>query len=116
MWTDNAISVTQLPLSDSAPTPVLPVCFLLVALLFICFLDLLAVCVLCLVTQSCPTPCDPMDCGPPGSSVHGILQARIQEWVAMPSVSLVAQTVKRLLAMQETQVRSLGWPSSRGSS
>ena len=30
------------------------------------------------------TPCDPMDCSPPGSSVHGILQARILEWVAMP--------------------------------
>ena len=29
--------------------------------------------------------CDPMDCSPPGSSVHGILQARIMEWVAMPS-------------------------------
>ena len=35
--------------------------------------------------QSCPTFCDPMDCSPPGSSVHGILQARILEWVAMPS-------------------------------
>ena len=35
--------------------------------------------------QSCPTLCDPMDCSPPGSSVHGILQARILEWVAMPS-------------------------------
>ena len=35
--------------------------------------------------QSCPTPCDLMDCSPPGSSVHGILQARILEWVAMPS-------------------------------
>ena len=35
--------------------------------------------------QSCLTLCDPMDCGPPGSSVHGILQARILEWVAMPS-------------------------------
>ena len=32
---------------------------------------------LCLVAQSCPTLCDPMDCSPPGSSVHGILQARI---------------------------------------
>ena len=31
--------------------------------------------VLCLVTQSCPTLCDPMDCSPPGSSAHGILQA-----------------------------------------
>ena len=35
--------------------------------------------------QSCPTLCDPIDCSPPGSSVHGNLQARILEWVAMPS-------------------------------
>ena len=35
--------------------------------------------------QSCLTLCDPMDCSPPGSSVHGILQARRLEWVAMPS-------------------------------
>ena len=38
----------------------------------------------CLVAQLCPTLCDPMDCSPPCSSVHGILQARILEWVAMP--------------------------------
>ena len=36
------------------------------------------------VAQSCPTLCNPMDCNPPGSSVHGILQARILEWVAIP--------------------------------
>ena len=41
--------------------------------------------VLLLVAQSCPALCDPMDCSPPGSSVHGTLQARILEWVAMPS-------------------------------
>ena len=35
--------------------------------------------------QSCPTLCDPVDCSPPGSSVHGILQARKLEWVAMLS-------------------------------
>ena len=35
--------------------------------------------------QLCPTVCNPMDCNPQGSSVHGILQARILEWVAMPS-------------------------------
>ena len=35
--------------------------------------------------QLCPTLCDPMDHSPPGSSVQGILQARILEWVAMPS-------------------------------
>ena len=40
------------------------------------------VCVL--VDQSCPTLWDPMDCGSPCSSVHGILQARILEWVAIP--------------------------------
>ena len=33
--------------------------------------------------QSCPTLCDPVDCSPPGSSVHAILQARILEWVAI---------------------------------
>ena len=35
--------------------------------------------------QSWLTLCNPMDCSPPGSSVHGILQARILEWVAIPS-------------------------------
>ena len=34
------------------------------------------------VTQSCPTLCDPMDCSPPGSSIHGIFQARVLELVA----------------------------------
>ena len=38
-----------------------------------------------LITQLCPTLCDPMDCSPPDSSVHGILQARILEWAAMRS-------------------------------
>ena len=33
------------------------------------------------LSQSCPTLCHPVDCNPPGSSVHGILQARILEWV-----------------------------------
>ena len=37
-----------------------------------------------LVTQFCPALCDPMDCSLPDSSVHGILQARILEWIAMP--------------------------------
>ena len=38
----------------------------------------------CLVAQLCPTLCEPMDCSPLGSSVHGILQARILEWVTIP--------------------------------
>ena len=35
------------------------------------------------VAQSCPTLCDPVDCSPPGSSIHGILQAQILEWGAI---------------------------------
>ena len=45
-----------------------------------------SVCVLsCFMLHACPTLCNPMDCGWPGSSVQGILQERILEWVAMPS-------------------------------
>ena len=42
----------------------------------------------CSVAQLCPTLCDPMDCSLPGSSVHGIFQTRILEWVAV-SFSIV---------------------------
>ena len=37
-----------------------------------------------LVAQSCLTLCNPMDYSPPGSSIHGILEAGILEWIAMP--------------------------------
>ena len=37
----------------------------------------------CVCAKSCPTPCDPMDCSLPSSSVHEILQARILEWIAI---------------------------------
>ena len=42
-----------------------------------------------LCAQSCPTLCDPVDCSPPGSSAHGILQARVLEWgaIAFPCLS-----------------------------
>ena len=40
-------------------------------------------CCCCLVAQLCLTLCDPRDCSPPGSSVHGIVQARILEWVTI---------------------------------
>ena len=49
---------------------------------FSSFLTLMKVKVL--VTQLCPILCDTMECSPPGSSVHGILQARILEWVVIP--------------------------------
>ena len=37
----------------------------------------------CVYAQLCPILCDPMDCSPPGSSVHGVSQARILEWIAI---------------------------------
>ena len=45
-----------------------------------------------LVPQSCPTLCDPMDCSLPGSSLHGILQARVLEWVAIFLLQGIFQT------------------------
>ena len=47
--------------------------------------------------QSCPTLCDPMNHSPPGSSVHGILQARILEWVAISYSSLPHQGLNSCL-------------------
>ena len=43
---------------------------------------------LVIVTQSHPTHCNTLDCSPPGSPVHGILQARILEWVAVSSLKI----------------------------
>ena len=63
------------------------------------------------VAQSCPTHSNPMDCSLPGSSVHGIFQARVLEcyyWAF-----LLTQMVKNLPAMQETQVSF--FPSFPGS-
>ena len=57
------------------------------------FLDILFVMkVKVLVSQSCWTPCDPMDCSRPGSSVHGILQAGILEGVAIPFSTISSRT------------------------
>ena len=77
------------------------------------------------VAQSCPTLSNLMDCSLPGSSVHGIFQARVLEWGAIAFSdlllrmwiyckriywsSLVAQMVKHPPAMLETWVQSLGW-------
>ena len=49
------------------------------------------------VAQSCPTLCDPMDCRLPGSSVHGISQARVLEWVAISFSRVSSQTRNRTL-------------------
>ena len=47
--------------------------------------------------QSCPTLSDPMDCSPPGSSVHGIFQARVVEWVAIAFSKRKLSTKKLML-------------------
>ena len=52
--------------------------------------------VLCSVVQSCLTPYDPVDCRPQGSSVRGILQARVVEWVAISSTRGQAAEVTRI--------------------
>ena len=46
------------------------------------------------VAQSCPTLSDPMDCSLPGSSVHGIFQARVLEWVAIAFSDIYATIYK----------------------
>ena len=59
--------------------------------------------------QLCPTLCDPMDCSPPGSSVHGILQTRTLKWAAMPSCRGSSQPGLNLhlLSLLNWQVGSL---------
>ena len=57
-------------------------CFCLLAYLYNALFS--SLCSWVLVAQSCLTLCDPMDCSPPGSSVHGIFWARILEWIVIP--------------------------------
>ena len=75
--------------------------------------------VCCLVAQLCLTLCNPMDCSLPGSSVHGISQARILEWVAISSsrgdswlrdpthISCIGRRILYHWATREAQVGSL---------
>ena len=48
------------------------------------------------IAQSCPTPRNSIDCSPPGFSVHGILQARVLEWVAIAFSTLKGLTLSKL--------------------
>ena len=65
----------------------------------------------CLVTQSCLTHCDTIDCSPPGSSVHGVFQARILEWVAIADKVLLAvlSTSKLSFSLFNDVMCSLLW-------
>ena len=97
-------------------------CFLFfsfILLIFTLFNRLLHTVWLVLVSQLCLTLCDPMDHSPPGSSVHGILQARILEWVAISFsgtssqprdrtwVSCIASRFFTIWAIREAQTQSL---------
>ena len=59
------------------------------------------------VSQLCPTLRDPMDCSPPGSSVHGIFQARVLEWGAI-AFSEVITALVQILTLPLTSCVTLG--------
>ena len=63
-------------------------------------------CVCAKSPQSCLTFCDPMDCSPPGSSVHGILQAKILEWVAMSPSMGSSRTRDRPMSVMSPELAS----------
>ena len=60
-------------------------------------------CVYALIAQSCPTLCFATTCSPPGSSVFGVLQARILEWIAIPFSRPTSWVTGKKRAMQHTQ-------------
>ena len=49
--------------------------------------------------QSCPTPHNPMDCSPPGSSIHGIFQARVLEWGAIAFSKMMDKTIQLIFIL-----------------
>ena len=63
--------------------------------------------------QSCPTLYDSMDCGPPGSSVQGILQARILEWVAIAFSSPLTQSLQ-IQSCAFSHLPWIFWPKQVG--
>ena len=66
----------------------------------------------CLVAKSCSTLCHPMDFSPWGSSVHGILQARILEWVAMPCSNVSSQPMNWAHALRISRRTLYHWATS----
>ena len=71
-------------------------------------LYIMCVCMLAKSFHSCLTLCDPMDCSPPGSSVHGILQARMLEWVAISFSRGSSPSLCTALKEEEEQVQAEG--------
>ena len=60
------------------------------------------------VTQLCPTPSNPMDCSLPGSSIHGIFQARVLEWGAI-AFSTYRHTHTQIQVKWELSIRLVGY-------
>ena len=58
--------------------------------------------------QSCPTLCDPMDCSPPGASIHGTFQARVLEWGAIAFSDQTVLDQCKLLALS-LNLRAEAW-------
>ena len=61
------------------------------------------------VAQSCPTPSDPMDCSPPGSSVHGIFQARVLEWGA---IAFSDRAVGKVKSLSHVRLVAIPWSAA----
>ena len=61
------------------------------------------------VAQSCPTPSDPMDCSLPGSSIHGIFQARVLEWGAI-AFSEIGNGKSKILSFPEGETEIHAMP------
>ena len=66
------------------------------------------------VAQSCPALRDPMDCSPPGFSIHGIFQARVLEWGAIAFSSYLAFDLKNRMTSRPQFLQHLPWPCRLG--
>ena len=87
--------------------------YILFTYLIQCFLNNLSQCV-CSVTQSCPTPCDPMDCRLPGSSVHGIYpgkNTRVHCHFLLQRIFLTQESSLRLLHCSQILYHLSHWGS-----
>ena len=62
--------------------------------------------------QSCPTLCDPMDCSPPGFSIHGILQARTLEWVAISFSNAWKWKVEKVKSLSRVWLLATPWTAA----
>ena len=74
-----------------------------------CVCVCVCVCVCICVAQSCSTVCDPIDCSLPGSSVHGILQARILEWLA----NSFSNSIIKVMVFPVVMYRNESWTKKK---